>query len=323
MSKIKKKNIVLFLGAIAILYTVIYIVPKVTGALISSYTVEYGELKLSDETKAYFVRNEKVYVTESGGRTNYYIDEGTMVRKGTSVMEVTGGSDSEPSKEFADLVSKLKDSQVKTGDFQTQSSGIISYYTDGYEHKLTSETMGKLDLADYEKITNDRVLELNRADIAKGEPVFKVVDRAHWYMVCFIDKKHADRYKEGSKISVEFKDSTIEASVYNVKDMDGKTRVILTTNNYYNKFTQSRVEDVTLTTAQQSGLLILNSSIGKEKGQLGVYVKNKAGDYVFKPIQVLLTDGENSVIKKSYFYDDKGTYQKTVETYDDVLKDAE
>lgn len=322
MKKIKKKIIFLYIIALLVLYSVIYLTPKLTDALISSYTVEYGEMKLSDETTGYIVRNEQVYVTGAGGNTNFYIDEGTMVRKGTSVMEITSSSDREAAEKYTSLVSRLNKNYIKTTTFHTESSGIISYHSDGYENKITPDNMEKKDKEYYETLSNSDVLDLKRSDVAKGEPVFKVVDRAHWYIVCFVDKKNADRYIQDYKVSMEFEDSTISVRVYSTKNMNGKTRVIFETNNYYEKFSQIRTADVNLVTASQTGLLILNSSIGEEKGVKGVYVKNKAGDYIFKPIKILLTDGEKSIVKNTYFYDDEGQYQNTVKTYDDVLKKA-
>ena len=60
MGKIRKKPILLFVIALVTLYVIIYIVPGVTGALISSYTAVYGQLRVTDETTGYLVRNETV-----------------------------------------------------------------------------------------------------------------------------------------------------------------------------------------------------------------------------------------------------------------------
>lgn len=80
MGKIKKKPILLFVIAIVALYAIIYIIPSVTGALISSYTAEYGELKVSDETTGYIVRNETVYLASSAGELVYKDDGGAVCR---------------------------------------------------------------------------------------------------------------------------------------------------------------------------------------------------------------------------------------------------
>ena len=63
-----------------------------------------------------------------------------------------------------------------------------------------------------------------------------------------------------------------------------------------------------------------NSSIAEKNGQKGVYVKQKNGDYKFVRINVIATDGENSVVSRMYFLDEKGKTITTVQNYDEVLK---
>lgn len=48
-------------------------------------------------------------------------------------------------------------------------------------------------------------------------------------------------------------------------------------------------------------------------------VKNKVGDFVFKPISVIVTDGENSVVANKVFFDKKGDPVDTIVTYDIIL----
>ena len=90
MGKIRKKPILLFVIALVTLYVIIYIVPGVTGALISSYTAVYGQLRVTDETTGYLVRNETVYTASAGGEINRYMEEGDLVRQGASIMEING-----------------------------------------------------------------------------------------------------------------------------------------------------------------------------------------------------------------------------------------
>ena len=61
MEKFKNKPILVFITVFLILYAIIYVIPKVTGALKFSYVAEYGNLEVADEVAGYFVRNEKVY----------------------------------------------------------------------------------------------------------------------------------------------------------------------------------------------------------------------------------------------------------------------
>lgn len=181
--------------------------------------------------------------------------------------------------------------------------------------------MEKLSFDDYSRITPESVVNLKRDSIAEGEPVFKVVDRTRWYMVCFVEAEHKDRYEEGQEINVEFEDETVSASVRSIKKTGDKVRIILETDHYYDKFAQARVSEVSLVTYEKRGLIIENASIGSEKGVQGVYVRNKTNEYVFVPIQVKATDGKYSLIADTTFYDEKGELYSTVEIYDEILKE--
>ena len=153
MRKIKKKTIVIFVLALVVLYSIIYIVPKVSGAMVSSYIAEYGQLKIYNETTAYFVRNEKVYLATATGDTNYFFKEGSLVRKDGKIMDVkpnsqTGQTDSEgnpigPDEIYTDVLDKLGKKVVRRDDYRTKSVGVVSYYADGYENALTPKNMKK------------------------------------------------------------------------------------------------------------------------------------------------------------------------------------
>lgn len=320
MNKIKNKPIRYFIISILLLGVIIYIFPKIISLFEASYTLEYGELKLTDEAEACIVRDEKVYFAENGGRANYYINEGTLVRSGTTVMDFTESSEEEASEEYNEIKQNIGKNIITTNDFVTQNVGIVSYFADGYEGKLTPETLNKISYEAFSDIKKSKVIDLNRNIVAKGEPAYKVVDRTKWYLVCFMDAKSIDRYKKGQNLQVEFEDDYIEATVLDVEKKDGKLRVILETNYYYDQFNQKRTDDVVLTTYDEKGLIINNSSITEKKKQKGVYVRNKTGEYNFVPVQVYLTDGKKSLVADTFYYDSKGKMVDTVEIYDEILK---
>lgn len=324
MKKIRKSPIVLFVLALVLLYVIIYIVPSVTGALMSSYTIEYGELKVADETTGYLVRDEQVYVAGTGGTANRYIDNGTLVRKGTTVMELTGSTDREIDDKFLQILDRLGDEAIITSDYSVQRGGVISYYADGYESRIRPDNMKNGGYSYYSKLSQDSVQNLQSDTVAKGAPIFKVVDRTQWYIVTFVPKDNGKRYKKGQDVKVEFEDATVDAEVHSVTaDGDGEhTRVILVCSNYYGKYMQMRACPVSLVTYEERGLLVENSSITEENGQQGVLVKKKTGGYDFVPIKVYATDGTYSLVADTFFDDaESGKRYDTVEIYDEVLKE--
>lgn len=323
MRKIKKSPILIFLVVLVALYVVIYIIPTVTGALRSSYTTEYGELQTYDKVDGYLVKNEQVYFAGNGGSANRYMSEGKLIRKGATVMAVSGSSEAKEKSKFDDIRTAIGDKGVSTTTYTTLAEGIVSYAADGYEAKLTPATMEKKNYDYYKSLKNDSLVDLTRTSISKGDPVFKIVDRSGWYIVCYVPVSHKSRYVTGDKITLKLDDSTsIYGNVYRVTRESGKAKVIFKTDYYYKKFATERVVSVKAITSDAMGLLIYNSSITKKGGHKGVYVKQKAGGYKFTRIQVISTDGKKSAIKQSYFYDAKGNSISSVKSYDEILRRA-
>ena len=320
MSKKKNRTITVFVVAVIALILIIYIFPRVSDFFTSSYTLEYGELKLTDDAEACFVRNETVYTAGSSGQSNYYFDDNTLIRKYTAIMDLPEGYDGEPEEKFTAVTDKLGDKAVVTTDFIAQNGGILSYYADGYEAKLNSSTMEKISYEKFETIKACKVQELKRENIAKGEPVFKIVNRDNWYLVCFTDVKSEKRFNEGYPVDVEFEDYKLEGYISKVKKQGDKLRVIIEFDNYYENFAKKRTDNIKITTYDGKGLIVNNYSIVKEKKQQGVYVRNKKGEYDFIPVQVQLTDGEKSIVASEYYYDEKGQMTETVKIYDEILK---
>ena len=69
-----------------------------------------------------------------------------------------------------------------------------------------------------------------------------------------------------------------------------------------------------------SGLIINNGSLTTKGKQVGAYVKKTTGDFVFMPVQVIVSDGERSLIAEGTYFDEKGLPVDTVKVYDEVLR---
>ena len=325
MGKIKKSPVVILVVIAAVLYAIIYILPRVTGVLRSSYTAEYGELRTFDKTEGYVIRNEFVYFSDVTGASNRYIEEGKLVRKGTRIMEVKSSADDaaqagDPAAEGKDAGASGEETEGKTetsydpsakgkstydsvrknvtgehhidtDDFVTEQEGILSFHVDSYESQLTPDTMGKMKKADFQKLTNTTDMELDNDIVAETDPAFKVCDRAAWYIVCYVPREHEKRYSEGSKVDVKINNGkTIKGTVLEIADERREKRLTIKTNYYYEQFATIRKIDVEVITSDVMGLLISNTSIVENKKQKGVYVRQKTGKYVFVPINVIATD---------------------------------
>lgn len=327
MSTKTKKRIIIYVIALLVLYLLIYIIPSVSGLFKGTYTAKYGQLRIQDEAMGYIVRNEVVYASTSGGSVNRFAKEGDLVRKGTTVMEVTGSSSEEPSHALADIVSELDEHKVSTSDFVAKTGGVVSFYVDGYEEDLNSDTVVSTKFDTFNKIKKGDVTELSKSKIRGGEPAFKIVDKSRWYLVAYVDLKDKDRYTEGSTVSVEFRELgkkndpfAVDMQVYKVKKQSGKLKVVLESSRYFDEYASIRAAKVNLVTSDVTGIIIENDSITEKKGQKGVYVRDKKGNDVFVPVGVIATDGRESAVAESYFFDSNGERVETVSPYDDILK---
>ncbi len=319
MKKIRKSPLLLFLILFVALYVMIYIIPRLTGALKPTYTAEYGRLRISDEVDGYIVRNETVYTAGSGGTVNRYIKDGKLVRKGTRIIGVTPGeNDAMPL--FGDIKSALGSQVKKSDDYAAEEEGVVIYFADGLETSLTPANMGEKDLSFYHDI-GEGGEELDREKTAEDDPVFKIVDRSAWYIVCFIPESHKDRYEEGGQVSLSIDGQTpIKGNIQSVAPSGDTVRLIIRTDYYQKDFGRLRKVDLEVITSDTQGIIIQNSSIVKKNGSRGVMVRQKNGRYSFVPVNVLSSDGERSTVSMSYFRDEKGNAIRTVKNYDVILR---
>ena len=285
---------------------VIYIVPQVSDIFVETYTAEYGTLQVEDKTTCLFVRNETVYRADRSGSVNREVSRGRLMRSGAHIVSV------------ADIA------------FYSDRKGLVSYYYDGLEETYTPETMENLRSSVLTSIKDSEGHQVQKAPketAAAGDVIFKIVDNQKWYLVCWIDRDAAERYRDGAAVTVEFPPEKeggepvrIEMAVEGLQPQSGETEVILGCNRYYEEFDRHRILDCSLITSNTSGILLETESIVEEEGQKGVYVVDKLGDYHFTPVRILDQDGSVTVVEKNYFYDAEGNSVKTVKNYDEILR---
>lgn len=319
----KKRLIIIYIIAVAVLYLLIYVLPDVLGTLKSSYAVQYGELSVKEEAVGVVVRDENVYISAASGRANYLIGENDLVRVGTKVIDITG-ENQESDEAFLELAKKVKNVSVNTGDYTSQADGLVAYSCDGYEGKFKTDNTSSITEEKINSIKSGEVVNLKRQRIGNKEPIFKIVDRSNWKVVCFINNKSHIEFKEGDGIKVGIENggekATVIMTIESVSKKNGKTKIVLESDRYYEGLTRDRKVNLKLVDSVNRGLLVRNSSLTKnKKGIQGVMVKDKVGNYVFKPVKIIASDGENSVVASNVFYDKTGKAVDTIVTYDQIL----
>lgn len=289
----------LFLIVFAVLYGIIYIVPKVTDIFTQSYTAEYGTLEAVHEARCVIVRDEQVYKASVGGQVERKKEAGQLVR-GDSLIVSVGGHEQ-----------------------YTDANGIVSYYYDGYESRLNTETLSTLNESFLEEYSQAQSREkgASSSKAETGDIIFKIIDNKQWFLVFWMEEDEAASFEEGSSVKAAFDDlDPVAMKVYSKTKQGEKYQLILSCNRSYEDFDRYRIKDCRLITSSYSGIILETGSIVEEDGVKGVYVINKLGKSVFTPVSILSSYKGKTVVEKNYYYDSEGQYVETVESYDEILK---
>ncbi|GEM_PF-299459 len=334
MKKLKNKGIFIFVAACVILYVIIYVVPKLTGLMTVTYSAEYGELSINDVTTGYLVRSEKVYTAVESGAVTRVKNEGDLVRVGTAPVTVESGTALEPSEQLTSIKDKLGENVLAVSGYYVQTGGIVSYYTDGYEAELTPDTIQNFDYSYFSAITQDSVVSLDSGSCRTDYPIFKVISNGGWRLVAFVPVEHAERYTVGNTVRVIFdpddgagtsmaesEAGAIAMDVVSVEKGSENVKLVLGCDMYFDDLGKYRAANVRIVSDSVRGLLLSSGSITEKDGKRGVYLKDKKGKYYFIQVEEIGTDGNITAVTPSQFYDEEGNLVRTLDPYDDVLKD--
>lgn len=323
LTKKTKKAICIYLIALLTLYVVVEVLPKVTDIFETTQILEPGNLRLSYETTGYFIKDESIGMATETGSIEYLVEEGTAVKKGFPLAKVEKAeSDKNMSARFGEYMVRLKGFDGLAEGCNAPISGVFSLHIDGYEDYFTPEKMEKIKRDTVEGLSY-KTADLDRNSVIKDEPMFKVSCDDIWYILCWVDEKTGRTYKEGKSVTLELPEGSVKARIQTVKKEDRGYRVIFYLDVYYADYANSRAEDMSIITSDNEGLIIDNKCIIEKNGQLGVYVVNKNGNYVFTRVKVIASDEKQSVIDDVTFYDEEGYQVYTVDVYDEVLKNPE
>lgn len=319
MTKLKKKVLLFFILAVVILGIITELVPELTGALTQTEILQYGNMQITDDVMCYFVRNETVYMAPSTGTINYYVEDGVKVRKNAKILDIIPQAADAEVSVYSDIITRLGSSGVTLSQMNSAKNGIVSYYADGYEGVFTPENIQNLTYKQISEFKTDP-LNLTRTATISGEPLFKICEGNYWYLAAWVEPGNIAKYEVDKKVKISLPLGQIDARVESLSDQDDKWLVIMKTTRYYEDFARIRCTAGTVITQDYSGILIRNSSITTEDGKAGVYIKARNGEFVFRPIKIITSDGENSLVNVSSFIDEEGNSVDTVEIYDEILK---
>ena len=299
----KKIIVLIYIAVMLILFTWIYVLPNVSEAFKKTDLVEYGGIQIKDEITCYIVRSETVYKANSSGVIQYFAAEGDQLRKGSKILDIS----SEASGYFAEQI------------------GMLSYYIDGQESLLKPETMSGLKQQEMSTLKFE-VKDTTREKAELGEPLFKIINSDNWYAVTWIDKASIIKYEKGKVISLALGEESIEGQIEDIIKRDEAFMVILRFKHYSADMAKLRKIKTQIVTEDYKGLIIANESIKTIDERTGVYVRDINGNFVFKPVKVIISDGIYSLVESAYYYENIGGESEKIETvdiYDEILRNGQ
>lgn len=312
-------GIIAYVGLIAICMLVVYVIPSVRGMLVSTYLAEQGEISLTDEVEAYVVRDERVYVAGKPASVEHIADSSKLYKAGSKVVEMTGEGVPSSGQVYTQILTSLNGKVEATEEGYTKDAGYIVYKVDGYERQLRPKKIKKLEHEILEDASSAVLKKTANGDCAKNDPIFKVVKNGKYYLICFVDNEDAERYYEGQTVSVSVDDQEISARVSLVKKAETETKIVLKCGMMYDSYLTDRKVNIVITTSEAKGLKLEDKSIFEKDGKRGVLVKNKIGEYVFKPVCVKADDGEYCVVYQDVYMDENSNFVETLSIYDEVI----
>lgn len=266
--------------------------------------------RLEDEQKAASAAGEKIKADRLGNQ----------IKRLTQKKDYIKANDNSAKEEMMKQNISINSLGQMPDQYISQSKGVVSYYIDGYESEFTPENMALLTKKKVENLKFDIQNVVRETTLAK-EPLYKIVDNSKWYAVFWVAQENIVKYEKGKTASINLPLGQVEGKIYDIIDDDGEWMVIMEFNRYYEDFAKIRKVEADVVTSDYKGLTIRNESITTKDGQPGVYVRNKNGEYTFKPVKIITSDGEWSLVEVSYYYASGGAVKvETVNIYDEILK---
>jgi hypothetical protein len=141
---------------------------------------------------------------------------------------------------------------------QPEDTGLVAYYTDGYEGISADEFQtSMLDTSSYER-TN---LNLNESVYAQ-DPIYKLVTDETWNIFIEISEALADSLAEGSSVKIRFCEDDFETTArYSIVEDGGKYFLNLKLQTAMVRYINERFIDIELVVNEETGLKIPKSAI--------------------------------------------------------------
>lgn len=224
--------------------------------------------------------------------------------------------------EYDSILTTAGDNALVSDDGIATTTAIASYYADGYEGIITLENKDDLKKELLDTLP-DEAVPLDDNIVAKGDPIYKLTDNNYWHLALWV--KNGDdviiNYEVDKRVILDMGTTRITAKIEDVKLNGDYWFVLISSDMYYKDLVKYRKKRVNIIFDEFTGAVIENSSIISNEDVPGVYVKQRSGSFKWIPIKRIRTSNDKSIVAEDMFYDEDGNQVKTINYYDEVLRD--
>lgn len=173
------------------------------------------------------------------------------------------------------------------------STGVVSFYMDGYENDLTPDALPTLSSSDVRTVLDGGKL----SSASKNNGIYRIVNQDKWYVALVADAETWNPVV-GQEYYLQmqgFEDLAFTASVTSVQKESGTLLAVFEINDPIGPLIYQRTGKAMLSITI-SGLSVTSKAIYEQNGQMGVWLYDVPGG-TFIPVEVLSNDGENALIQ--------------------------
>ena len=283
----------IFFVVLAGIYVYLYVLPDMDDTKDQSTVVRYAKVQDQAVAKCIVARSETVYSSGGPGSVSYYAEEGTKIRVGTIIADAYGSSGRQ--------------------SYYAPKTGFISYYLDGYEEMFDPSAFSSLDPDEVAQLDTITPKSEKPAAADSDVPIFKFIDSDTWYVLIIVPEEERDRFAPQQNVTLQFtEEASVPAVISLIVNGEKHQLAVASVSRYYDKFLSLRSAELTVISSVTEGLVVPTGAIATNGENMGVYVLGLDSDYYFRPIEILIS-GENETLIA-----DGGS----VNLYDEVLTDA-
>ncbi len=146
----------------------------------------------------------------------------------------------------------------------SKSEGIITYYTDGFEGKATTDLIQ----ADFNKENYHKNQMKSSREIASGDAVYKLIKSDLWHIVIPLNKDEILKYnlENATTVDVNLKKENLDVKGdFKLINIDGKSYGDITLSKYMIRYASDRFVDIMISKSGKTGMKIPQSAVTEEE----------------------------------------------------------